>query len=892
MILMDATVDRSSLAPVAGTFTLPVQWVASEPHSAVAQPITAGIALPQGAVWPPVSAWLSAPGGDDLYAQAEPLAKWPDGSIQWLLMDAVLPAQQSLQPEWTLHLGPRIAPEDRSTISVRREEARLIVETEAAQFDIDTTTMRPWRAISLADASSPQTRHSANQSRFVKRYCSKMLLRDAKGRSHEPRLDSATIETQGPVRTTICLEGHFPRLRGIRVQTRLSFYSGTGLVKVDVTLHNSKRARHRGGLWDLGDRGSLLFREFSVYVSLLDRSLYEVVYQAEPHSTWQAIGSSPLEIYQDSSGGENWRSRNHVNRHGVTPCSFRGYRLTEADRATFGQRAEPLVSIMSPAGTLALAVREFWQQFPSALAVRDGEAVIGLFPHQCTHLVELQGGERKTHTFWLHVTPEPMHLPHPLSFTSQTLALHTAPAALPQLAGLLPVIHLPPGEVLDRLDSYLGECLDGPHSLFAKREQVDEYGWRNYGDIFADHERTYYRGSEPLVSHYNNQFDMVYGFLLHYLRTGDPRWWQLGDALARHVLDIDLYHTQRDRPAYNGGLFWFTDHYTHAETSTHRTYSRRNTPRFGRRHYGGGPNAQHNFTTGLLLYSYLTGHPAARAGVIQLADWVVNMDDGRRTRLAPVDAGPTGLATATGSSTYHGPGRAGGNSLSALLDAWALTGKASYLAYAEELIRRCIHPSDDIAARDLLDVERRWSYTVFLAALSKYLEHKESMCEHDATYCYAQAALLHYGRWMLRHEIPYFDQVEKLEFPTETWAAQDLRKANVLRLAARHADEPLRTRMYDRGDELADRAWHDLLRFPQTRTCARAMAIVMVEGLCDIELRLRRQKPPSSSLPSVAFGGPAHFAGQRERVLARMKSLRGMMGLAARLLSPTRRKEH
>ena len=48
---------------------------------------------------------------------------------------------------------------------------------------------------------------------------------------------------------------------------------------------------------------------------------------------------------------------------------------------------------------------------------------------------------------------------------------------------------------------------------------------------------------------------------MQFLRTGDARWWRLMDDLARHVRDIDIYHTREDKAAYNGGLFWHTNHY-------------------------------------------------------------------------------------------------------------------------------------------------------------------------------------------------------------------------------------------------------------------------------------------------------------------------------------------
>ncbi len=53
-------------------------------------------------------------------------------------------------------------------------------------------------------------------------------------------------------------------------------------------------------------------------------------------------------------------------------------------------------------------------------------------------------------------------------------------------------------------------------------------------------------------------------------------------------------------------------------------------------------------------------------------------------------------------------------------------------------------------------------------------------------YAYARASLLHYARWMAEHEYPYLEKPEILEYPTETWAAQDMRKSEIFDYAARH----------------------------------------------------------------------------------------------------------
>ena len=81
------------------------------------------------------------------------------------------------------------------------------------------------------------------------------------------------------------------------------------------------------------------------------------------------------------------------------------------------------------------------------------------------------------------------------------------------------------------------------------------------------------------------------------------------------------------------------------------------------------------------------------------------------------------------------------------------------------MIARCVHPDDDPAAIDPLDAENRWSYTVFLQALGKYLEYRAERGLVDAKFEYARAVLLKYATWMCAHERPYLDTPEQLEYP-------------------------------------------------------------------------------------------------------------------------------
>ncbi len=118
-------------------------------------------------------------------------------------------------------------------------------------------------------------------------------------------------------------------------------------------------------------------------------------------------------------------------------------------------------------------------------------------------------------------------------------------------------------------------AIEGDDTFLAKREKIDEYGWRNYGDLYGDHEAVFHRGTTPLISHYNNQYDCVEAMAAQYLRTSDWKWFEQMIAMADHAWDIDTYHTDGDKSLYNRGLFWHTYHYADADTGTHRSYPRR-----------------------------------------------------------------------------------------------------------------------------------------------------------------------------------------------------------------------------------------------------------------------------------------------------------------------------
>jgi hypothetical protein len=655
----------------------------------------------------------------------------------------------------------------------------------------------------------------------------------------------------------------------------VDFFAGQPTVRVAIRLRNPQRARHRGGFWDLGDPGSVYITEASWTLAFASGH-HPTLVRCSPEigAPHQAL-DLPFELYQDSSGGENWRSTAHVNRHGQVVHRFCGYRLRSGSIENAGLRATPVVSVESPTSCVSLAVPQFWQNFPKAIEAGEAQLQLKHFPSQYGDLHELQGGEQKTHVCVLAFGVDPVG-ETPLDWC-RTPARVTVRPEWCFMTGAVPWLAADER----RHEALVASAVEGPDRFERKREVVDEYGWRHFGDVYGDHEAVRHTGQMPLVSHYNNQYDPIAGFLYQYLRTADLRWYTMATELAAHVVDIDVYHTERDKWAYNHGLFWHTYHYGDAGTSSHRTY-----PLAARGVvHGGGPSPDHNYTTGLMLHHFLTGDPASRETVLELAQFVIDADDGTRTPLRWLSRANTGFATASGSYAYHGPGRGPANSLNALLDGYHLSGERRFLDKGEALIRRVVHPTDDVSQHRLDDPENKWFYLMFFQSLGKYLWYKAEWSELDDMYAYGRAALLIYARWMAEHEYPYLDKPERLQFPTETWAAHEIRKSDVFHHAALHASGQERARFLERAQYFFRVCVETLERMP-TRTLARPVVVLLSSGM----LEPWRAGHPDAALPpadsrTTGFGDPAVYVPQKRQALARAKRLALGVAMVALALS-------
>ena len=836
---------------------VPVIVEEKDGRSRAVEPIAFGLPLAKGELRALDRAALLDESGAPLPVQLEPLAWWSDSSVKWVLLEALVDAEAGGRRELTLTDDATAAAEAELTIDEAWD--RIRIKTGVVEALI------PRRGHRLLDGLRLSSGAVLDEERGVR-----VQLEDQRVARHELRLTAANVTARGPVRAEVTLRGRLgPTLE---VAARVSLWARRGLLRVDLTVHNPRPAQHRGGTWDLGDPGSVVFRDLSVRASRA-RAPRSFSYSLDGAGELIESAGPWVEIYQDSSGGERWDAPTHLDRDLRVPHSFRGYRVrSTAEPGRRGDRATPSLWLVGPEASLGAAVRDFWQSFPTALEASGAELIARLFPEQFAGLHELQGGEQKTHSLWLSA-----ETPQNLGWTQQPLVARTSPAQAVS-SGALPHLIEWDRDREEALKELASVVIDPEQGLAARREVIDEYGWRNFGDAWADHENVGNDQAAPRISHYNNQYDGIHSMLVHFLRSGDSRWLQLGDEMARHAADIDIYRTEGDRSAFSGGMFWHTDHYSDAVTSTHRCYTRHH-PLAQAGSYGGGPAAEHDYGSGLALHALMTGWTPSREAALSLAEWVIAVDEPEDTLAGRLLPGPSGLASRTDDHSYHGPGRGAGNSIETLLDGLLLTDDERYLRKAEELIRRVVHPDDDRDAFGLVtEPETRWSYIVLLLAVIRYLEVKSERGEIDDRYAYAQATLVAYARWMMEHEGLSSEKKDLLEIWTESWPAQDLRKGLILAEAARHVDNSAEAEaLRSRGADLFAAARDELLEWA-TRTLTRPLFLVMRYGYLGAAILGGGDEAPMPRGPEVDLGSPSGFVPWKGKPKAWIRRLKRCLG--------------
>jgi len=795
--------------------------------------------------------------GEAVPFHVTPLAKWFDGSVKWLLLDF----QASVNANDNALF--QLLNEHSSDLQIEAEQ--VVIRDTENEYQIDTGATQ-FRLSKSGLGLFNQVVHDGNK--LLSDGSSYVQLLDDAGNAATPVVTAANIsDSNNSLRKKINIDGFFQNNREenlVSFNLKLSFYAGLSTVKGELTLLNTRAAKHPGGIWDLGDSGSFFFKSLSLKIQLAENDdRHKASVRVTPDVDWRLSKNGSLMLEQYSSGGDNWQSKNHMNRRGDVSLQHKGFHYVEQDvQVSRGSRAEPVVHLASAKGGITAHIVDFWQNFPKGVEVDNDVLTLNIFPYTASDNYELQGGERKKHVFYLDFSNNQKSLDGYVHEITPRISLDCYAQA--KVIPWLPTFH--PESTIQRL---IDHGIEGENNFFEKREAIDEFGWRNFGEIFADHEELEYKGNDQLISHYNNQYDPVYGFIKQYLVSGDGRWHELLSDLAQHIVDIDIYHTVDDRDEYNGGLFWHTHHYLNAFTCTHRTFSSHHINDFLYGEVGGGPGSEHCYTTGLSYYYFMTGDEVYKDAVLQLTHWITRVFEGSETLIERVFLFKSKelsllkrLISGETLQRYKYPFTRGtGNYITSLIDAYSLTRDRHYLLTVEKVIQQSMHPRDNISLRKLDQIESSWSYLVYLQAVCKYLDLKISLQEMDDACLYAKDALLHYVNWMLENESPFLqnsENIENVEYPNHTWTAQDLRKANLFYAASLYSED--KKERYLEAAKFYVRFVEETLAGEETRSYSRILILLMQNDLQESGLDYDAAEKCRNAVASKPYSLPPHYS--------------------------------
>ncbi|MGI6417238.1 MAG: hypothetical protein ACOX1P_16375 [Thermoguttaceae bacterium] len=563
-----------------------VQLTVEEPSGVDREqwPVTSGIPLAAGELREARQAALEAADGRAVPLQTEVLARWPDGSIRWLLLDFQVDLAAGEKKLFTLRYGPGAAP---ATV-----ERPIRVERTGGNVAIETGPLRlaggVWLDLDGDGQFSPEEQLASGGPGFV--------LTDAEGRRFTASDPDAALEVEqsGPIRACLRVSGSHVSEHGRRFRyvARIHAYRGKPWVRVCYTFIN--------------DAPDVLMAKI--------RSLELVV-----RPGWGQPAEGAVVLDGKSGGGGR-----------LFQIDERQY---EVDGRPAGRRGCGWAALSGEKAGLAVGLREFWQNWPKSIEAAPGELRLGICPTLPPGLYDgkpleeenklyyaLRGGVHtfkvgvaRTHELWATFFPgpaDPTRLARFFRAAEEPLLATPEPrhVSASRTLGDFPPADPDSPEKYCGYDAWLGRALD---AHLARREKDREFGMLNFGDWYG----------ERRVNWGNLEYDLQHGLFLQYVRTGQRRFFLRAEQAARHHIDVDVVHATNKHlknpwgePPQVGDIWLHAcnhtgGYYENAPLPVDRTYQMGHSTNFG-----------HVWVAGDLEYYYLTGDRRAREVAIEIAD--------------------------------------------------------------------------------------------------------------------------------------------------------------------------------------------------------------------------------------------------------------------------------
>jgi len=589
-------------------------------------PITAGVPLPQGQLGSADHVRLMGDGGEQP-AQVRLAARWLDGSVKWLLItfEAGVPANGKSQ--YRLEFGRQVrrkaAPKG---LSVAKDGKGILIDTGTLRFRIDTHG-------NLADIRRGEKQLVAPEAACVS------LAEDAQKISYSTTGGQAelVVEESGPLRVVVKVTSHLAGPKGqtlLRIEKRIEAYRNAAFVRIHHT--------------------------FVVDNPELFTNVKQLVYRI-PVPTAERSWQVPL------AEGKS------LKLDGSLPsvCQrFDDEYVTGGDAAPVKGRVVGAITTCGEAGC-AVAVRDFWQNYPKGFSLRPEGLEVALCPafapglydkfpfekeghHLYYYLLDgqyrLKRGVSKTHELFLCFEPDERRKQLCAVFQRPLLATATPD----WYCGTKVFYDVAPRDTA-RFKLYEEAIDKNIQAYAAARDRQHDYGMLNFGDWYGE------RGT----NWGNIEYDTQHAFFLEYIRSGNPDAFFLGADTELHNRDIDTVQWSQD-PREIGAV------YVHQMCHVGHYYDKPVPGFLG--FPRGGYTVSHAWSEGHFDHYFLTGDRRSYEAGCAVTDFFIRKQLGR-----PYDF-----------STCRTPGW----HLIMLAAAYAATNDPYYLNASKVVVRRVLDTQD------------------------------------------------------------------------------------------------------------------------------------------------------------------------------------------------------
>ncbi len=454
-------------------------------------PMRGGVPFPMGVLRSAENLRMRDPRGSDVPFDAEAIAFWPDGSVRWLRLDFVAPADTGRLILY--HGGSSSVPDQ--ALRVDEDDEAFRVDTGVLAFEIGKRSFGVVQNCALTDGSI----------RMLEPEGIDLITRDYFRIPFAASKDgscSCELEEHGKTHAVFRISGAHYSKHGKLFDYELRLYCWAGSSSVRIT--HILKSRQEDEL-------------------PLARSVEIRLPFAEPPKSF-------------SVGIEGRNSIERDLEDGVSLLQTGPTRMTPAERFRFYlnggvicSRGEGWVTACGTNIAVTAVVSRFSQQHPKGFRIDSNGLSIDLWPEAFEKPMVLPRGCEKTHDVILVFHRSGIDSVPTAKAFAKPAAVICDPKWYCETGAV--------GRIKPAKDSAFPDFERIAESAFValkkRRVRLCEYGDFDYGD-FAD--------EEECDCWFNVEYDTPYALLVQFARTGDRDYLDWGVAAALHQGDIDIAH--------------------------------------------------------------------------------------------------------------------------------------------------------------------------------------------------------------------------------------------------------------------------------------------------------------------------------------------------------------